>query len=66
MNKHLKIDSIMLMCQMKVACCDLYICKHSKAKIGFQFKNVLAFQIFIYFSIGCGYRGDKVLFELLK
>jgi hypothetical protein len=64
MNKHLKIDLFILTCQMKVGCCDLFICKHPKAKVGFQLENVVFF--FIFFSIELEYRGDKVLFKLLK
>jgi hypothetical protein len=63
MNKHLKIDLFMSTCQMKVACCDLYICKHPKVEIGFQLENVV---LVFFFAIGRGYRGDKVLFKLLK
>ncbi len=44
MNKRLQIDFFMLTCQMKVACSDLYICKHPKAKVDFQLENVFALE----------------------
>ncbi len=60
-----EIDLFMLTCQMKVACCDLYICKHPKVKVHFQFKNVvLVFHFFLHWT--WIYRDAKVLLELLK
>jgi len=59
-----EIDLFMLMCQMKVACCNLYICKHPKVKVGFQLENVVL--VFHFFPIERGYRDDKVLLELFK